>query len=173
MEFIYPNKEFLSSYLIGCKELWNNVHDRYIIHNPDNFNDWEKHIFKDYENSKNGINLPNGFVPSVTYWIIDNDEYIGTINIRFELNDVLSRYGGHIGIVVRPKYRGGLYASRALKFAMEELKIKRICPILITTQETNETVIKCIEHFFKPSRTEKDKILKDNSIINIRRYYFE
>ena len=36
-----------------------------------------------------GINLDEGYVPGTTYFYIDNDQIIGTINIRHCLNDFL------------------------------------------------------------------------------------
>jgi predicted acetyltransferase len=41
-----------------------------------------------------GENLPDGFVPETTRWLIDDGVYIGRVSIRHELNDHLLKEGG-------------------------------------------------------------------------------
>lgn len=172
MQIIKPNERYIQSYYEACKATWETVHEKYIIHDPDKFDEWETHIIKDFEDAEKGINLPEGFIPNVTYWMVNDDEYIGTINIRLGLNDFLARYGGHYGIVIQPKYRGKGYALEATEFVLGEAKRRKLNPFLSCTQETNLPAIKTNEHF-NPVKMEKEDIIHNGKPLSIRRYYFE
>ena len=171
MKIIKPEQKYLESYYEACLETWGHVHDSYILHNPKNFNEWKDTIFDDYSNQENGINLPNGFVPSQTYWIIENEEYAGTINIRPSLSQRLKEYGGHAGWVIRLKYRNQGLATKAVKWTMEKLKELHISEIVLTCEETNIASIKIL-HKLMPTKYEKDTVLLNNKQTQIRRYYY-
>ena len=57
------------------------------------------------------------------------------------MNEALARYGGHIGIVIRPDCRRKGYGIKGFEFAVEECKKLGINPILVATQETNKVII--------------------------------
>jgi len=171
LEIIKPEKKYLLSYYEACVETWGHVHDNYIIHDPEKFNNWQEHIFKDYENSEKGINLPAGYVPSVTYWIIDNEEYIGTINFRPQLNDWLKTYGGHVGIFIRLSKRKQKYSLKAIEFIFKLAKELKITPLLLTCEEDNIPSKFMITHF-KFDSTEKDVVMLRNKLTSVQRYYF-
>jgi predicted acetyltransferase len=83
------------------------------------------------EGLSQGINIPEGFVPSTTFWAYDNesDKIIGAVNIRHCLNDLLLQAWGNIGYGVRPGERGKGYATNMLRMALAEckkLKLKRV-----------------------------------------------
>ena len=89
-KIIKPEEKFLLSYFEACKESWNFVHDRYILHDPDRFEEWKNTIFQTYIDCENGTNLPEGYVSSTTFWIVDGDDYVGTINLRHRLTPFLA-----------------------------------------------------------------------------------
>ncbi|AKS41155.1 GNAT family N-acetyltransferase [Wenzhouxiangella marina] len=78
-----------------------------------------------------GRNLPEGRVPSSTYWLVEGDEIIGVSNLRHALNEAIREVGGHIGLGVRPSRRGeglgselmALTIGRAWQRGMAELYI--------------------------------------------------
>jgi len=82
--------------------------------------------------------LPQGYVNETTFWIIEEDEYAGRISVRHKLTPKLETYGGHIGYIVRPKFRKRGLATKALaeilKYTKDELNITRV---LLTTDEDN------------------------------------
>lgn len=172
MEIIKPNEKYLQSYLEGCQQTWETVHEKYIIHDPEKFDDWKTHIFQDFENAEKGINLPERFIPNATYWIVEDEKYAGTINIRLGLNEALARYGGHIGIVIRPDCRRKGYGMKGFEFAVEECKKLGINPILVATQETNKVIINWFENIYKPNKSEREEIIHNGAPLGIRRYYF-
>lgn len=57
------------------------------------------------EGIRNGTQVPDGFVQSSTYWMVDGDEIIGCTNIRHRLNAQIEHCGGHIGLSIRPQFR--------------------------------------------------------------------
>ena len=53
-----------------------------------------------------GINLPEGFVPSNSYWLVrDGSAILGNLSLRLRLNESLREIGGHIGYSIRPSAR--------------------------------------------------------------------
>jgi predicted acetyltransferase len=89
------------------------------------------------EKESNGEGLPAGYVPHTTFWLVDDGEYIGRVDIRHELNDFLLREGGHIGYDVRPSKRGLGYGKEALRLGLEKAKELNIDNVLITCDVGN------------------------------------
>ncbi len=53
-----------------------------------------------------GINLPEGWVPASTWWLVRNNQVvIGTISLRHKLTPFLEEEGGHIGYSVHANER--------------------------------------------------------------------
>lgn len=84
-------------------------------------------------------------VPDNTYWLIDSDEFIGAINIRYELNDFLEKYAGHAGYGVRPSKRRQGYARKMLGLALSKLKERDVFYVMVTADEVNIASWKVIE----------------------------
>lgn len=92
-----------------------------------------------------GIGLPDGFVKSSHFWLIDQDnKVLGAIDIRHELNDFLSFRGGHIGYGIRPSERMKGYASAMLALALRKCSTLGLEKILITCLKSNIASAKVI-----------------------------
>jgi len=91
-----------------------------------------------------GRNMPEGYVPQTTYWMISNDAVVGTVRVRHHLNDFLRTMGGHIGYYVKPSARGNGYAAQALKLALPELAKLGQDKALITVSPDNLASIKTV-----------------------------
>ncbi len=85
----------------------------------------------------NGIGLPDGFVESSTFWLVNNNILIGAIDVRHRLNEYLSFRGGHIGYGIRPSERKNGYASLMLSLALKECEKIGLSKILITCSKSN------------------------------------
>ena len=85
-----------------------------------------------------GEQLPPGWVPVSTYWLVDDGEYIGSTNVRLELNSYLRDYGGHIGYTIRPSRRRRGYGTEICRLALEECKTIGLTRVLITCDDDNE-----------------------------------
>ena len=174
MKFINPSKEYLKSYYEGCVEMWNNIHNNYIIHNPNDYDKWKDTIFTDFSNQEKGINLPDGYVPSVTYWIVSENEYIGSINIRLKLNDNLKFYGGHIGIAIKPSKQNNIYGYKAWLWAYKKAKELNISPILVTCYKSNVSSKRLLtSKYSNYYKVEEDTIEENGTPHEIMRFWYK
>ena len=92
-----------------------------------------------------GENLPKDFVPN-TYLIgVIGEEIVGRVSIRHELNDFLSRIGGHIGYAVLPSKRGRGFATEILRLALDRCRELGIERALVTCDIDNPASRRVIE----------------------------
>jgi len=85
-----------------------------------------------------GINLPEGFIPCTTYWIILDNKLIGLGNIKHYLNDFLRKKGGHIGLSIAKEYRGKGLGLKSTKLLIEKARNEfGIEDILFTNEPEN------------------------------------
>jgi predicted acetyltransferase len=89
--------------------------------------------------------LPRGWVASSTFWLVDGEDYIGSINIRHELTDWLLRFGGHIGYAVRPSRRRQGYGTLMCKLALDKAREIGLARVLITCDADNTGSRRIIE----------------------------
>ncbi|PNS43935.1 GNAT family N-acetyltransferase [Gardnerella vaginalis] len=141
MRLIRPDSKYIQSYIEANEEdeiFRPNAERRFI--NPET-------IIESSYNYEHGINLPANYVKATTFWLIDNEKFIGEINIRHELNSFLINYGGHIGYEVRQsecmKGYGTKMLSMALTYCKETLNLHKI---LITCDDDNIGSIRVIEN---------------------------
>ncbi|ASZ09412.1 GNAT family N-acetyltransferase [Mesoplasma chauliocola] len=93
---------------------------------------------------KEGVGFP-GWMPFKQYIAINNqNEVIGFINLRLELNENLLNFGGHIGYGVAPRYRNMGLATEMLAQTLKIAKKEGIKEILITCLDTNPASEKVI-----------------------------
>ncbi len=78
-----------------------------------------------------------GFVCDTVYWGVCENEVVGRISIRHELNEFLKKFGGHIGYIVRPSFRGHGLATEMLKRALLTNRAQTIGQLLLTCDDNN------------------------------------
>ena len=111
---------------------------------------------------------PN-YVPYTCYVALDEDNnVVGVGSLRHELNDYLSKYGGHIGYSVVPSQRKKGYGTKILNLLLEEAKKKKINKVLITCSNDNLGSLGIIKN---NNGILEDKIYNDNKITC--RYWIE
>ncbi|MDO5755604.1 MAG: GNAT family N-acetyltransferase [Tissierellia bacterium] len=119
-----------------------------------------------------GIDLPQNYVSSTYLWLIDDEKFIGQINIRHRLTEKLMHFGGHIGDEIRytesRKGYGTKMLALALEFAKEELGLHRV---LITCFEDNIGSRKVIER--NGGRLEGLRTVNVEGGKTLRRYWIE
>lgn len=86
-----------------------------------------------------------GWVHCAFWWLVEGDEYLGAIALRYELNDFLLRAGGHIGYGIRPSARRRGLASWALGEMLVRAREHGLDRVLITCDETNAGSRRTIE----------------------------
>jgi predicted acetyltransferase/predicted GNAT family N-acyltransferase len=100
---------------------------------------------KEVVNAESGRRV--GYVPCrIMLMKDDTGRIFGMVSLRFELNDYLFRYGGHIGYGVRPSERGKGYGTIQLKLALEEMRKRGIYRVLITCDKDNPASAKVIQN---------------------------
>jgi predicted acetyltransferase/aminoglycoside phosphotransferase (APT) family kinase protein len=92
-----------------------------------------------------GRELPRGWVAGTTFWLVDGELFIGTVEVRHRLNDELRRRGGHVGYSIRPTMRRLGYGTLALSQALPRCLDLGIDRILVTCDESNAASRRIIE----------------------------
>ena len=95
---------------------------------------------------KHRSKLKPGIVPGSDFWLIDNNEFIGGLSLRHELNENLLKIGGHIGYEIRPSKRRQGYGTEILRLGLEKAKELGLQKVLVTCDEDNIGSKKIIEH---------------------------
>jgi predicted acetyltransferase len=116
--------------------------------------DWNiEHAAKDFAGFvqqrldwKKGHNLPDGWVPFSTFWLIRSDNVIlGTSSLRHRLNDKLRKLGGHIGYQIRPSQRRKGYGTMILRLTLIKARQLGLKRVLVTCDDDNDSSTKIIE----------------------------
>lgn len=132
-----PTTELESEYLSFYRE-WKESGEEMvpwvISKDPTNFQEMIQSLF----DSENGENLPEGWVPDSTFWLVnENKNVIGAVNIRHQLTESLFNCGGHIGYGIRPSERKKGYATKLLSLSLEKAKELGIQKVLVVCDESN------------------------------------
>jgi predicted acetyltransferase len=150
MELVFPSEAYKESYIEAVREfqadnsfpLKKKLYDKISALELEAC--FEKYVDRILGKAR-GENLPEGWVPATTYWLVDNGEYMGKVNIRHRLTESLEKIGGHIGYDIRPSKRGRGYGSQVLKLALPKAREIGITRALLTCDATNTASRKIIE----------------------------
>jgi predicted acetyltransferase len=144
-QLILPSVKYKDSYLSAVREYKaENLLNYRTININDLEKDFEKYI-EDIKNQSKGIGLPQGHVPHTVFWLVDDEGYIGKLDLRHYLNDYLKVIGGHIGYNIRPTRRRQGLGKLILKLGLEEAKKRGIKEVVITCDVDNVASSKIIE----------------------------
>lgn len=89
------------------------------------------------ENLARGIDVPEGFVPSSTFWLVEDGELVGVSNLRHTLNDRIRHCGGHIGLGIRPSRRGHGLGNALMRRTIEQARARGIGELHIHCHKHN------------------------------------
>jgi len=84
-----------------------------------------------------GVDLPEGIVPSETYWLLVDGRILGRISLRLALTEKLRDYGGHIGYGLCPSARGKGYGTRMLALMLDVARAHGLTRVLLTCDSNN------------------------------------
>lgn len=141
MDLILPSIDYEDSYVEYIKELGNE--ERYPFPMDFDYSDFER-LLEKIGNFAKGVNLPPGYVPSSTLWLIDSGKLVGVTNIRHYLNPEIEHCGGHIGLGIRPSYRCKGLGQILMKLSIEKLTRMGEGPIHIHCYKENIASAKTI-----------------------------
>ncbi len=91
------------------------------------------------------VELDEGRVPATHWWVAEDDTYLGAIDLRHTLNDLLLDAGGHVGYGIRPSARGRGLATWALGAVLPAARALGLDRILVTCDDTNTASARTIE----------------------------
>lgn len=130
-----------------------------------NYENWLEFL----EEIKNNNN--ENLCPGIQYFLIrkNDNRIVGLINIRYNLNDWMMKYGGHIGYSIRPTERNKGYSKINLYLALEKCQKLGLKEILITANDDNIASYKTIETFGGELKNKFKN--KETNNIPIRRYF--
>lgn len=108
--------------------------------------DFQRYVDNLKERAK-GINIQPGCVASSEWWLLnENNDILGTVRLRYELNETNYEEGGHIGYDISPKYRKKGYGKIILKLILEKARTLGFKKVLITCNFDNIGSKNIIEH---------------------------
>ena len=117
-----------------------------------------------------GINLPEGWVPASTYWLVRDGRVLGVSNLRHDLTEFLRHEGGHIGYSVRPTERGKDYATLMVQMVLEKAKELGLERVLITCDKDNVASARVIQK--NGGKLESESVSKQTGKLK-QRYWIE
>lgn len=98
------------------------------------------------EGFSRGVGLPEGFVPSSTFWLAEGGKRVlGAINVRHRLNEFLLNFGGQVGYAIRPSERNKGYGKEILRLGLIEAKALRLEKVLVCCMKENAASERIIE----------------------------
>jgi len=84
-------------------------------------------------------------VPETILWLVKDDHYIGTLNIRHRLNWHLEKWGGHVNFLIRPSMRSKGFAKKILHKGMPYVSHLGIDRAMITIDPENTAAQRIVE----------------------------
>lgn len=141
MKLILPSKNYQQSYIAFIQELGDE--ERYPFPLDFEHRDFDALLSK-LDNFHHGIDIPQDFVPSTTYWLVRGSDIVGVTNIRHYLNDRIRQAGGHIGLGIRPSYRGQGLGRLLMKLSIDKAFAMGTNPVHIHCYKDNPASARAI-----------------------------
>jgi len=138
MGVIKPNEKYLDEYLAACKESYDYDVKEWMPVELDDFDNWKTRALRLCEMLECGDGLPEGIPRMITYWCVEQDKFIGEIQIRPFLSVEEAKVVGHIGYAVRYSMWNKGYGTKLLTYAVERLQEMNVNPIYIACHIDNE-----------------------------------
>jgi predicted acetyltransferase len=146
-KLIRPTVEFKESYLEALEEF--HKEGRYLYQDIARLN-------ADFDSFIEALRAERGYphqpyqdwvepVPETVIWMVKDDQYMGTVDIRHRLNWHLEKWGGHVHFNIRPSLRGLGFGKKILKKAIPIINYLGIDKALITIKPNDKAGIHIVE----------------------------
>lgn len=143
IKLVNPSRRYKDSYLEFLQE--SQKEGRNMDLNIKNLRANFESFIKQLNGYREGISLPKGYVPESRFWLVNGNNFIGSVSIRHHLTGLLNKVGGHIGYEIRSNERKKGYGKKILSLALKKAKQLGIKKALITCDITNIGSKKIIE----------------------------
>ena len=122
------------------------------------------------EKLSNPETCPKNYCPGVEYFLIrqHDNKLVGLINLRWDLNEHMITYGGHIGYGIRPLERRKGYNKINLYLGLIKAKEIGLDRVLLTSFDDNPGSIKTI---LSLGGVLENKIVEDGKMLG--RYWID
>ena len=124
MRLVKPTLEYRDTYLAGMSEIIAEhpglVSDHSIHDLADQIARWELLAAREHDAAR------------MQYWLMDGNEYVGTVQIRREPNGRLPELASHLGWFLRPTRRNDETAKELLSLALTEAAALGMSEVLVT-----------------------------------------
>lgn len=145
IKLLLPNKKYKQSYkkMLMSAQKQGDYKDlgNALIRETEAFDDTLKRL----KNRRVGKNIESKDVPATIFWIVSNNEIVGTIDLRHKLNKDYFERLGHIAYYIKSEERNKGYATKALSLALKKYYNMHIDRILIACFSDNIASSKVIE----------------------------
>lgn len=91
-----------------------------------------------------GINMQDGDIQVLTFWVYDSKTLIGMAKLRMGLTPDLEKQGGNLGYYIKPEYRNKGYVPLIVEQLIEEGKKRGLKQILMTAKFDDFSMIEMI-----------------------------
>lgn len=137
---VEPTLDLKSELLSMAEEYQSAGEDRYyaVIENSTTF-------ISNLQLYSKGIDLPPGFVPTSTFFLVINNRIVGRSSLRHQLTAELANEGGNIGYDIRPSERRKGYGTLLLKLMLDNARRIGLGRVLVTCNVDNLASARIIE----------------------------
>jgi predicted acetyltransferase len=130
-----------------------------------------EHFLQRHVDFAAGKNLPDGWIPATTFWLLDNrDRAVAMGNLRHQLTPQLLSRGGHIGYYVMGPERGRGYGTQVLALTLIQARGLGLDRVLVSADSDNERSLRIIE---RNGGVLEDERIDETSGRPYRRYWIE
>lgn len=145
-ELVLPSEVYRDSFLEALAEIRQNpieatVYQKELEVSKETFVTYLEHLDRDRSKPQPGR------VPQTQYWVVEEKQFLGRVNVRHHLNAVLSAPGGsgHIGYLIRPSVRRAGIGSVVLAQALEKARELGLDEVVLSCDNENIPSWKIIE----------------------------
>jgi len=165
---VKPSALYKDSYMKGLKEF--HCEGRNLQYDFEKINVSFNEFVQELLDREDENKLKEGRVKESIFWLIDRHEFIGRVSVRHELNENLSKIGGHVGYEIRPSKRRKGYGKRILELGLKEAKKLDLKKVLVTCDSYNLGSKKIIE---SNGGVFENELFIDDSNVGKLRYWID
>jgi len=143
LELVRPSTALKHSYLEALAEF--HAEGRFLYHRIDALqNHFDAHLRAECA-LIHWENIAIFRVPETIYWLADDDNFLGRLELRHRLHQRVNDIGGHIGYSIRPSQRRRGYGHAILQLGLQKAARHGLSDVLLTCDPDNIASQRIIE----------------------------